>query len=347
MPQKKHFLFSGLLFSILTLFLACANDKDKNIPDVSAIDAPLKINRFDLDLFAIDTNNVVVGIENLEKKYPEFADFYFKYVLQLKKPGDNGAYREYVNGFLTYPFVRQLHHSVDSVYGNFKPIEKELKQGLQFFKYYFPEKEIPEFYTFVSEFTYGVVIPPMENTIAIGLDLFLGKDYEFYYFPPLNLPKYVGRTQDKAHLTAKIFKGLVDDLMPPQKGNRFIDHIIYNGKKTYILDQLLPHMPDSIKLGYTAQQVEWCENSEKVIWAYFLQEQMMYSDNMQNFKSLVSTAPKSAGMPDESPGEVGNWMGWQIVKAYMKKYPETSLSELIALADVQEILSKSKYKPRR
>jgi len=109
----------------------------------------------------------------------------------------------------------------------------------------------------------------------------------------------------------------------------------------------MPYETDSIKLGYTAKQTAWVDAFELDIWAYFLKEELMYSDDLQAYKSLVSTAPKSAGLTEESPGEVGNWMGWQIVKSYMNRHPETTLPELVALEDMQEILSKSRYKPRR
>jgi len=347
LPKNKFVLFFILSIS-LNCFVACSDDKDKNIPDVSDVEVTIKVNRFDQDLFAIDTNQVTAGIQALEEKYPDFTDFYLSRALQVKKPWDTtGAYREYTKGFLTYPFVRELHHKVDSVYGDFKPIEQELEQGFQFFKHYFPEKEVPEFYTFISEFTYGIAIPPTGNAIAIGLDLYLGEDFEYYYYPPLSLPKYLVRTNDKAHLSSKVFKGIVDDLVGPVKGNRFIDHIITNGKKMYILDQLMPYAPDSIKLGYTAKQVEWVNAYELDVWGHLLKEEMMYSDDYKNYKSMVTPAPKSAGLTEDSPGEVGNWIGWQIVKAYMKRQPETTLQELIALDDMQEILTKSRYKPRR
>ena len=348
MLQKNYILFVGLTLFSLSLFFSCEESKDKNIPDVSEIAVSLKVNRFEQELFAIDTNNVVSGIKKLEKKYPQFADFYFKQVLQLKKPWDTtGVYRDYVNGFLTYPFVRTLHHTVDSTYKDFSKIEKDLKKGLQFYKYYFPEKAIPQFYTFVSEFTYGIVLPPDENSVAIGLDFFLGEEYPYYYFPPLNLPKYVARTQDKNHLVAKVFGGLTEDLVGLVKGSRFIDYIIHKGKKIYLLDQLLPFEQDSIKLGYTTNQTKWCEKNEMEIWTYILQQELMYSNQFQDFKTLISIAPHAMGMPNEAPGQVGNWMGWQIVKAYMKQHPETTLQELIVLEDVQEILNKSRYKPKR
>ena len=345
---KNNFSTFFILFLSAICLSSCLGDKDKNIPDVSGVQVEVKVNRFDQDLFSIDTNQVASGIEKLEEKYPDFTDFYLTRALQIKKPWDTtGAYREYTKGFITYPFVRDLHHKVDSVYGDFGSIKKELEKGFKFYKHYFPEKEVPEFYTFISEFSYGIAIPPKGNAIAIGLDLFLGKDYAPYGYPPLSLPKYIVRTNDKKHLPSKIFKGIVEDITGPVKGNRFIDHIIQNGKKLYILDQLLPYESDSIKLGYTAEQTAWVNAFELDIWGYFLKEELMYSDDFQAFKSLVTTAPKSAGLTEESPGEVGNWMGWQIVKAYMQRHPETTLNELIALEDVQEILSKARYKPRR
>ncbi len=340
--------FTILLLFCLMCFSSCLGDKDKNIPDVSEVQVAVKVNRFDQDLFKIDTNQVAIGIEKLEEKYPDFTDFYLTRALQIKKPWDTtGAYREYTKGFLTYPFVRDLHHKVDSVYDNFSSVSKELEKGLKFYKYYFPEKEIPEFYTFISEFSYGIAIPPRGNSIAIGLDLFLGEGYKPYAYPPLSLPSYIIRTHDKAHLPSKVFRGMIEDIVGPIKGNRFIDHIIQNGKKLYILDQLMPHETDSIKLGYTAKQTAWVDAFELDIWAHFLKEELMYSDDLQAYKSLISTAPKSAGLTEESPGEVGNWMGWQIVKSYMNRHPETTLQELVALDDMQEILSKSRYKPRR
>ncbi len=348
MFYKKQFLLTGLLLTGFALFWACRGDKDKKIPDVSSVEVKVKIHRFDRDLFAIDTNEVKAGVEKLEAQYPAFSDFYFTNVLQLKKPWDTtGVYKDYLKGFLTYPFVRKLRHKVDSTYRDFSKIEKQLQQGFQFYKYYFPDKEIPEFYTFISEFTYGIVLPPIENCIGIGLDLFLGKDFSYYYFPPLNLPKYIARTQDEKHLAAKIFEGLVDDLLGEVNGVRFIDYIIHNGKKIYLLDHLLPYEQDSVKLGFTSSQTEWIARNEAEIWAYILTQELLYSDEYQDFKTLISIAPHSAGMPEEAPGKAGNWLGWQIVKAYMERNPGVSLQDLVALEDVQEILNKSRYKPRR
>jgi uncharacterized protein YjaZ len=47
----------------------------------------------------------------------------------------------------------------------------------------------------------------------------------------------------------------------------------------------------------------------------------------------------------KSPGRVGQYIGWQIVRSFMKKN-EVSLQKLIHL-DEEEIFKKSGYKPKK
>lgn len=52
-------------------------------------------------------------------------------------------------------------------------------------------------------------------------------------------------------------------------------------------------------------------------------------------------------MPKAAPGRTANFIGWQIVKAFMEKYPKTTLEELINMHDSQIFMEKSKYKPKQ
>lgn len=347
MSNTTVFQFIGYV-CILSLGLSsCWGGKNKHIPDVSGITVDYKIHRFEQDFFALDTNDITTSIAALEVKYPEFTNFYLQNILQIKKPWDTtGVYLQHIKGFLGFPFTQQLYDTTQIVYGDFTSTQQEMDQGFQFYKYYFPEKDIPTIYTFISEFTYGILFPPSENAIGIGLDLFLGAEYPYYSYPPLSLPAYISRTQDKTHLPSKVFQAIAADLAGEQKGSKFIDQIIHNGKQLFILDHLLPHTPDSLKLGFTSTQTEWCEENELAMWAFFLKEELLYSNEYQKFKSLVSDSPYATGMPEEAPGKAGNWMGWQIIKFYMARFPETSLQKLIDLKDPAEILNKSRYKPR-
>ena len=61
----------------------------------------------------------------------------------------------------------------------------------------------------------------------------------------------------------------------------------------------------------------------------------------------VMDGPSATGMPSDSPGNIGAWLGLQIVEAYMNEHPDMTLPELVdAPIDAQRFLLESKYKPR-
>jgi uncharacterized protein YjaZ len=48
---------------------------------------------------------------------------------------------------------------------------------------------------------------------------------------------------------------------------------------------------------------------------------------------------------NESPGRVGQWIGWQIVRSFMQNN-KVSMQEMIKM-DAKELFEKSKYKPKK
>ena len=49
---------------------------------------------------------------------------------------------------------------------------------------------------------------------------------------------------------------------------------------------------------------------------------------------------------NESPGKIGVWLGWQIVKSYCGQNPDLTLIELLNLSS-KELFNSSKYKPKQ
>jgi hypothetical protein len=215
----------------------------------------------------------------------------------------------------------------------------------RYYRYYFPEKPIPQVTTLVSEysvdaFTYG------DSLCGIGLDLFLGENYPAYN--PEIFPAYIRRQFQRDYIALRLAKAVAQNAfgdIPP--GNRLLDMMLYNGKMLYIVDCLLPELPDSMKMGYTRAQLEGCEANEPAVWARLLTQKLLYSSDFETFKKLVTPSPNAPVVFQEAPGEVGNWLGWQIVKAYMKRYPETTMDALLKMQDAQKFLEQAKYKPRR
>jgi hypothetical protein len=250
-----------------------------------------------------------------------------------------------LSGFIRSPQVRQLYDTVQRVYPNLIKLEKDFTQAFKFYKYYFPKKNIPQVVSYISEYTFGT-FPYKDSLVGVGLDFFLGAKHTGYAFA--EIPSYVTRSFDETHLLAKCMEGIATDLVDAPVGNRLLDVMIHNGKKLYVLDKFLPNSPDSVKLDYTQLQVEWCKANEAEVWAHLLTEKLLYSSKQSDWTKLVNPSPVgTTKMPAQSPGRVGNWMGYRILKAYMKRHPNTSLEQLLALRDAQKILDESKYKPKR
>jgi len=92
--------------------------------------------------------------------------------------------------------------------------------------------------------------------------------------------------------------------------------------------------------------MKWVKENELQMWAYFFDQELFYETNTMTLKKYLSPNPNSPGMPAEAPGRTGNYIGWQIVKKYMKRFPKTTMQDLVALNDAQKILEESRYKPR-
>ncbi len=332
------------------LFQACQSGKGKDIPNVSDIPVTVEFRRFDQDLFSLDTNNFAAGLAQLEAKCPEFSQVFFGQVLGSKDSTlAPEGHERYVRGFVTHPAVRKLYDTCQVVFPNLKGIEEDFRQALRFYKYYFPTQAAPqEIVTFVSEYTLGGFLYG-ENSIGVGLDFYLGEEYPYQAYNPNNpnFSAYLTRSFNREHLVMKSLQPLVEDLLGNPGGSRMLDYMIHNGKKLYLLDLLLPNAPDSVRLEYAQPQVEWCEQNETNIWALFIQDNLLYETDFSKFRKLVEYSPSSPGMPKEAPGRTANWLGWQIIKAYMKRHPDTSPEALIALKDAQALLEQSKYKPPR
>ncbi len=338
---NKEFLKITFWVALVVIILtpSCMSDKGKNIPDVSDISVAIKIHRFETDLMNIDTNNVMSEMNELVEKYPVFMkDIYLPKILPALQDTNMMAM------FVKSPGIRKLYDTCMVVYGDISDIENDFNQVFRFYKYYFPDRKVPKIISFISEYSIGTFTYEQE-ILGVGWDFFLGADYPFYN--PTFFPKYIKRTMNKDHLVAKSIEALASDLVGNAEGERLMDLMINNGKVLYIMDQLLPYTPDSIKIAYTQPQVEWCEANELAMWSHFMSEDLLYSTRRKDIRKLVDHSPNSPGMPDEAPGRTANWLGWQIVKSFMKRNPETSLEELIALKDAQKLLDQARYKPRR
>jgi gliding motility-associated lipoprotein GldB len=343
-------LYFSTLKSLITLvlvstILSCGNDPLD--VDVSDIKVDLKIQRFDQDLFQFTSDISKKDVEELNTKYGLFFQDFTESVINIgsvKNPNINYQ----LNSFATDSYIKEIKVNVDKVYTDFSPYEDELENAFKHYKYYFPKKKTPEIITFISGFNYAITTD--ENYLGIGLDMFLGSNYDAY--AQLGLPQYKTAFMSKEGLVAGAILGwLSTEFELHDKNADLLSEMIHQGKILYLLDALMPETSNTVKVSYTETQLDWCAVNEESVWFYFIDNNLLYTKESTEIIKYMGEAPFIQGFPEGSPGRIGHWLGWQIVKSYMKENPTVSLQDLMMTeylmlnSNAQEILNKSKYKP--
>jgi hypothetical protein len=330
---------------LLVIILAGAC-KGRKVPDVSAIKVDLQLQRFDKDIFAIDTNDVGQSVQQLHQKYPGFLQDFIFNILALPPHPDSAQMveRQLVSFVSSY---RPLKDSADLIFTNLDKTRDEVATGLRFVKHYFPGYKTPsKLITFIGPInSYGNILTT--DALAVGLQLYMGKDYLFYQSEAGQelYPAYISRRFQKEYIAVNCMKTIVDDMYPDNSAGRpLIEQMVQAGKRLYLLDQLMPETADTLKTGYTKAQLQGCYDNESTIWSFFVQGDFLYSSDPSITKDYMNDAPKTQAFGDASPGFIGQFIGWQIVKKWMSKHEGVALEDLMS-ADAKTIFNEAKYKP--
>lgn len=331
----------SVLVILSVLFISCGDNRLD--VDVSDIESDLEIMRFEQDLAAYLSDTSVNDLTPIRKQYGEFFDMFTHQVLGIPQENDTMIAMN-LRFFLKDPEVAEVMADVDSAFSDVKDIKKEMDSFLKHYRYYYPDKEVPKVVTYVSAFNYAVITT--HETIGIGLDMFLGKDYVFY--PRMGLPKYLSNRFSREYAVVSVIRGWYEsdyDVRDVKK--ELLSQMVYQGKLLYYLDAMAPDMADTLKTGYSAEQLTWCEENEASIWAFFIENKLLFNTSPSEYLKYINEGPTTSGFPKESPGKVGAWIGYRIVQQYMKKNPDITLVDLLNEKDANAILEKSGYKPQK
>jgi hypothetical protein len=336
------------LILILLIFLAACNNNTG--PDVSGVPVDISIHRFDKFLFEkVDTNDMPRAMKSIEQQYPFFADDFFSNILGLPRLEgmaiDSTSYSfSEVKRFLK--LTRPLYDSLAPRFNDTHELENQLKRGFQHVKYYYKSYEVPQVVTYIGPFD-APAVAITRRAMAIGLQLYGGKNFSFYTsrLGQELYPAYISRRFEPEYIPANCMTAVVEDLYPDRAaGKPLIEQMITKGKQWWLLDKFMPATSDTLKTGYTKKQVDWCNENEGLIWNFFLQNDL-YTTEPIFIKNYIGEAPTTEGMPQASPGNIGQWVGWQIVKAYAANHADLN-PDAIMKTDPKVIFKESKYKPR-
>lgn len=351
MHSTKQFLKTFHIVLVTCAFAIAGCKPGKNIPNVSNINATVKLLRFEQDFFSMDTLHLNESLNQLSQKYPVFLGDFMGNILGL--PQTDSSMMAVKSFIATY---QPIYQTTQKEFANFIPYKKEIEQGLRFTKYYFPNYKLPKnIITFIgpmdaifsgSTASYGDAMT-LEGP-AIGLQLHLGKNHDAYQTGMENGITYAYQVRrfEPATIPVNVMKNVVDDLFPYNATSRpLIEQMIEKGKRLYVLDRLMPNTEDSLKIGYSQNQLTICNEHEADIWNFFVKNNLVFSIEPSVNKEYIEDGPKTQVLGEGVPGYLGLYVGWQIVKSWMAKNDTTTLEQLMQ-KDAKGLFNEARYKPK-
>lgn len=336
----KSFNSVFLIVIIATLFFSCNRNPLK--VDISNIDTEVEVVNFAEELFSLNGKDTLKTLVELSNLHPDFFNLFTYRIIKIGGMNDE-FFPELIKTFITDTLIQDVNAQTNKEFSNYKKLEKQLIKAFKYYSYHFPNKELPTIYTYISGFNQSIVTA--ENIIGISLDKYLGRDCEYYQ--QLNTtPQYKILNMHKNKILSDVvYAWGITEFENSNLTTKLLDNMVQKGKLMYLVDAMLPDMQDSLKIGYTSQQLEWCKINEPQMWTYLIEKDMLYSSKRMDIVRYINDAPSTSGFPQNSPGRTGVWIGWQIVRQYMKKHPEVTLTELMDNNNYQQILNLSGYNP--
>lgn len=342
--QKVSFLLkmTGLISFIFmqsSLFRSCHSNDFK--VDLTGVNPRQKVVRFDSLLFEGEPDSVALNINEIVNKYPEFSELYFKRIIKVGSP-ETREFFDLFTLFLSDYDIRMAYQKSKELFENFMPYKKSIYKAFRHYQYYFPEKNVPDIYLMMSGFNQSLVMS--ENILAISLDKFLGENARYY--DQLQISRYLRKRMKPEVVPYEAVKGwLVTEFPYNDSVKNLVSHMIYHGKILYMMDAFFPKAADSLKIGYSAREYNWCMNSEDEVWLYMMDKKILFDSDHMLIRRFIEAAPFTGPFGKHSPGRVGQWIGWQIVRSYMDAHPKVTIPELMQKENYQQILAESQYNP--
>ncbi|WKD85022.1 hypothetical protein KCTC32516_00360 [Polaribacter huanghezhanensis] len=318
--MRKYFF----IFSLFTILFSCDNKQENQI-DVSAIEVNFSINRFDIDFYTTKVDSLF----KTKAKYPFFFSKNEPDSIWIKKIKNTDE--------------QQLFAETQKIYADIDFLKNDLMQLFKHIKYYNPDFNAPKVITLLSNIDYQNKVLYTGDYLLISLDVYLGKNHKFYS----DYPSYIKQNFEKINIVIDVAKAII-----PKQNNTndrtFISKMITEGKKLYLLDTYLPNVKEYQKIGYSKEKYNWAIENEEQVWKYFIENKYLFSTDTKLNKRFLELAPFSKFYRSEdalSPGRIGAWIGWQIVKSYML-HNDVSLQQLFKTPS-EEVYKNSKYKPKK
>jgi hypothetical protein len=245
---------------------------------------------------------------------------------------------------LNNPYLDTLSGEVKRVFGDLAGLTAEFQEAFTNLKYYYPDFSPPKIVTVVSGFDSDLFVS--DSLIVVSLDFYLGRGAK--YRPKIY--DYLLRKYDPNDIVPSclLIFGISDRFNKTDVSDQTVlaDMVAY-GKSFYFAKRMLPCVPDSVFIWYTPSEIKGSRKNEDLIWARFVESQVLFSTNHKVKQDYLGERPITIQVGEKCPGRIGQWVGWQIVNKYADEHALQTLPELMRINQAQHIFKESAYKPGR
>lgn len=326
-----------LSFLLLLIFAAACGKKEEDCalaPEISDQELTVDIIRLEQDFFTAKTED---AFKYLLEEHPEFSKEY----LQMELYPSPDTLASALLAIHQDSAMQVLFDSVEHVFKDFSQVEQDLENAFKAIKFYFPGFKVPKVYTFVSGFNSDLVVT--DELIVIGLDYFLPPTHSFQP----ELPRYMAERYDRSYIVPMIVMAIsarFNETNP--NDNTLLAEMIYYGKSYHFTKAILPCTSDQFIIGYTPEAIAESFDNEELIWAHFVENELLYETNPFEIRKYIGEAPFTDAISTKAPGRLGRWLGWNIVDDY-RFNNDIPLDVLMAEPDAEKIFRESGYRPRK
>ncbi|MFD2551953.1 gliding motility lipoprotein GldB [Bizionia sediminis] len=313
-----------VLLLILVGLVSCGK-QNKLEKEIEKIAVNFEVERFDK---AFDTVTPE-GLPQLKNTYPFMFPKHYSDAFWINRMADT--------------LQQELVSESVRIFNDFTPEKQQITSLFKHLKYYFPEFRVPRVITSTSSVDYRNKVIVTDTIVLISIDTYLGKDHVFYQ----GIQNYLKANFERDQIVVDMAAAYAEKYIFQTDRKTLLDEMIYFGKQLYFKDVMLPKVSDATKIGYTEDHLQWAKENEWFIWNYFIGKELLFNTDSKLPSRFINPAPFSKFylelIDNESPGRIGQYIGWQIVKSYMANN-NVSLKTMLQ-ADPSEIFNTSKYKP--
>jgi len=331
----KHCLVIALI--LLGFYFSSCNS-ERNRFDIDTNDAKIQkreIKRYGKALFEIDRDSFQFELRKLQ---PDFQIF-----LGTPEEIENPVNMQRIEAFVSDTLLRHVFRDVMQTFPDLEALSEDLTHAFTCYHYYFPEKPIPEVYTYISGFDYEHKIQFYDNKLLIALDMYLGNNYPDY--KQLGLPAYVIDKFAPQHIPSDCLYEIAKTFVDTRKtGNNLLDRMIFEGKMHWFVKAMIPDISEQVLFDYTADQLNWVRQNEGLVWSFILENEMLYNPDPLIRQKFLAANPFTSYFGQKSPPRLGIYIGYRMINKYMER-SSVSIEELMQEYDAMKILKDSRYKP--